>query len=369
MRKIRLGNRPETEKIPPRLEGRSPVRRFSWWWLASALAAGLVFGIGLLFSIQLLARPLALLIIAIAIATSMAPLVQKLTLRFHLPRPLAASLVFLLVILFFAGVGSLLVPGLVAQATALVERIPNLIDLVSDSLEQWNIIDPSQLVDTLVTQVGSFSANLVTLPFRIFSSLFDILLILFIALYWLILMPSMRAFFLSLFPERRRMRVGSVLADMGQAMGGYVRGSLINAVIVGLLTFLGLLVIGVDYAGVLGLLAGLLEVIPIIGPLIAGVVIVAFALLESPTIALIAAVYMLVMQQVESNVLVPNIMRREAEVSPLLVLFAVYVGGTLGGLTWALASIPLVAALSVFFVQVIAPAIRRNTGAAPVEKE
>jgi len=116
---------------------------------------------------------------------------------------------------------------------------------------------------------------------------------------------------------------------------------------------------------VLGVLAGLLEIIPIIGPIIAGVVIVAFALVESPTLALIAAAYMLVMQQVESNVLVPNIMRREADVSPLLVLIAVYVGGTLGGLIWALASIPLAAALTVFFKQVVAPAVRRSTGATP----
>ena len=353
----------DSVEAPPRHR----AQRFSWWWLASSLAAGLVFGIGFLYSMRLLAKPLALLIISIAIATSMAPLVQRLNLRYRMPRSLAAVLVFLLLILFFIGIGSVLIPGLVGQAGALAERVPSIIDLVSAWLDRLNIVDQSSIVDSLLSQAGSFSTNLVTLPFKIFSSLFDILLILFIALYWLILMPSMRAFALSLFQERRQEHIGGILADMGQAMGGYVRGTLINAVVVGLLTFIGLLVIGVDYAGVLGVLAGVLEIIPILGPLIAGVIIVAFALLESPTIALIALVYVLVMQQVESNVLVPNIMRREADVSPLIVLIAVYVGGTLGGLTWALASIPLVAALTVFVKQVIAPAIRKNTGAVPVE--
>jgi len=344
-----------------------PVRRFSWWWLSSALAAGLVFGIGLLFSLRLLARPLALLIIAVAIATSVAPLVQRLTDRYRISRTLVAGLVFLVVILFFAAIGSMLAPGLAAQAGALTDRIPSLIEMASESLDRWNLANQTSLVETLFSQASMFTTGLVALPFRIFSSLLDILLILFIALYWLILMPSMRAFILSLFPERRQQRLDSLMGEIGQAMGGYVRGTLINAVIVGLLTYIGLLIIGVDYPGVLGLLAGVLEIIPILGPIIAGVVIIAFALLESPTTALIAGIYVLVMQQVESNVLVPNVMRREADVSPLLVLIAVYVGGTLGGLTWALASIPLMAALTVLFKQVLAPIIRRNTGAAPTE--
>jgi predicted PurR-regulated permease PerM len=142
-------------------------------------------------------------------------------------------------------------------------------------------------------------------------------------------------------------------------MGGYVRGSVINGLIVGLLTFIGLLIIGVDTPLVLGIFAGILEFIPILGPFIAGVLIVLTALLQSPLLALLAAFYVLVMQQMESNILVPYIMRRQTELSPLLALLAVFFGGVAGGLVGVLAAVPAAAALQVILVSLAAPAARR----------
>jgi predicted PurR-regulated permease PerM len=92
------------------------------------------------------------------------------------------------------------------------------------------------------------------------------------------------------------------------------------------------------------------------------------ALLESPTQALIVLVFFIVLQQLESNVFVPNIMHSQTEISPLLAMLAIVAGGTLGGLLGALVAIPLAAALQVFVSLVVAPLIRRQSGANPTEE-
>lgn len=337
--------------------------RLSWWFVVTALATGLVLGVGMLAALRYLARPLAMLVLAIAIALALDPLVDRLS-RGRLSRGFASVLVFLAVLLIFIGLGWLIVPSLVTQAEALIERIPRFFELVQGWIAGITFVDQEQITGNLFTELGSLTGTLVSLPLQIFSSFLDVLLMMFIALYWLILIPKMKGFVLSLWPKSERPHTNTLLKRMGSSMGGYVRGSVINGFIVGLLTYLGLVIIGVDYAVALGLLAGILEVVPILGPLIAGAVIVASALLQSPGIALIALIYILIMQQLESNILVPNIMRSQANISPLLVLLAVYAGSAVGGLIGALAAIPLAGALQVIVVDVIAPAVRRNSGSA-----
>jgi predicted PurR-regulated permease PerM len=339
------------------------MKQFSWWWVVSALAVGLTLGLGLLAIIQLLAGPFALLILSVAIAMGMATLVDKLENRLKLPRVAAALIVFLGILLIFFGMGWIIVPGLVAQGQAFIERIPALLDRLLDYLGGWDMVDQDSVLDNFINQVGAMATAVIRLPLLLASGLIDVLLILFVALYWVILIPKMSGFFLSLFPEERRIKINDVMSKMGQAMGGYVRGVAIDGLIVAVITYIGLTIIGVEYALVLGMLAGIMEIFPIVGPWIAGTAIVLTALTQSPTTALIALIFVLVLQQIESNVLVPNIMRSQAEISPLLVIIAVFIGATLGGLVGALAAIPLAAALSVLAKEAIAPAIRRATGA------
>ena len=149
---------------------------------------------------------------------------------------------------------------------------------------------------------------------------------------------------------------------MAKEMGGYFRGALINGLIIGILTSLGMFVIGVNYALVLGLIAGTLEFIPVIGPIIGAVPMVLIALLQSPAKALIALVFAIALHQLESGILVPNIMRTQTSISPLLVLLALTAGLSIGGVFGALVAIPLTAALRVLIIELVFPAIRHRTG-------
>jgi predicted PurR-regulated permease PerM len=152
-------------------------------------------------------------------------------------------------------------------------------------------------------------------------------------------------------------------------MGGYLRGAFLDGVIVGLTTYVGLLVIGVDFPLILGLIAGLLEIVPAVGPIMAAVPILLVSLLQSPTTALISLIFMLAVHQFEGNIVFPNVMRSQTSISPLLVLVGLLSGFAAGGTLGALTAIPLVAVGRVFLLQVIAPAIRRETGAPEPSRE
>jgi predicted PurR-regulated permease PerM len=114
---------------------------------------------------------------------------------------------------------------------------------------------------------------------------------------------------------------------------------------------------------VLALLAGIGAIVPIVGPILATIPIVGIALLTSPTTALAALIFWVVLQQIETYAIMPNIMSKQADIPPLLVLLAVFAGGGIGGILGALIAIPLSGALRVFILRVIAPGIRRWTGA------
>jgi predicted PurR-regulated permease PerM len=346
---------PEPERIHPS----------SWWWLAGAIIIGLLIGLGSLDLIRSLARPIFLLIFGITIATALEPIVQFLESR--IPRGIAIVLVYLVVVGLAVGIGFIVIPPLVSQAKLVGDRVPELADRARGYLQNLSFIDIGNITDTLTSELLGLSSTIVSLPIFIGSSLFDFIVILFISIYWLLQTPSMRRFVLSLFPEGQSVEVSEVLAKMGSSMGGYIRGSVITGFITGTMTYLGMLIIGIDYAVVLGLISGVFELIPVVGPILSGVVIVIFALLQAPQLAIFALLYIIAMQQIENHILVPNIMRSQTNISPLIVMLALLGGAALQGLLGALVAIPLVGAFSVLVTEVIAPKIRRWTGATRTE--
>jgi predicted PurR-regulated permease PerM len=248
-----------------------------------------------------------------------------------------------------------------------VDRAPDLYERGQNWLDQNDLLNEritsDDLEERITGQIGQFGSELVSLPLTIVSTVFDVLLVVIVSIYWIIAGPSLRRFALSLFPTERQGRADSVLTEMGQTMGGCVRGVVIDASLVALLAFIGLTIIGVEYALVLALLAGILDIVPIVGPIIATVPIVGVALLDSPTQAVITLIFWIALQQFESYILLPYVMHSQAEIPPLLVILAIFWGGSVGGILGALVAIPVAGALRVFLIRVVAPAIRRWTGA------
>ncbi len=345
-----------------------PAPASAWaftWRNVPPLAAALALGFGALFAVRVLFRPIAILLLAITLRKAMAPIVGRLERR--MPRTAAIALVYLGLVLIAGLVGWGIVPDLSQQMRDLAHRLPDMLQQLERLATRWDRVADGKLGQLATRQLGDVADWVVGLPLRLVSSLFELMLVLFLSIYWLSGAPALRRFVLSLLPLASRERVGGVLSEMGSAMGGYVRGAAINSLIMGGLAWLGLTVIGVNYALVLGLLTMLAEPVPYVGPIAAGVVVTLAALLQSPGKALLAVILFTALQQLEGHILTPNIMSKQTHTSQAVVIFALLAGAAVGGLLGALVAIPVAGVAQVFVVKVLAPAIRRRNGVAAPE--
>jgi predicted PurR-regulated permease PerM len=153
--------------------------------------------------------------------------------------------------------------------------------------------------------------------------------------------------FYSLLPASSQPRWRQVGHDIYRTVGGYVTGNILISVIAGAGNTIVLLIMGVPYAVALGLLVAFLDLIPLAGATIAGVIVTAVALLHSVPAGIVVVIFFVVYQQVENHVLQPVIYGRTVQLSPLAVLIAVLVGAELAGVIGALAAIPVAGALQV----------------------
>ena len=333
----------------------------AWWRNALVGAAALTVALGALALTWLLLRPLLLLFAAVVIAEALLPAVELLARR--LPRAAAVALVYLLLALVVAGVSWYVVPTLVSQGTELIVAVPSAFARLREMARGLDPTSTDQILNALQSRVGRFGLSLVGLPMTLASAAVETALVFLLSAYWLLAEPALRRFALSLLPRQRSAAMADVLGEIGQTIGGYVRGKAISVLVVGVGVYVGLQVIGVEFPLVLALIAAVAELIPIVGIVIATVPAVAVALLESPTQAVIVLVFYIVLQQIESNLLLPYLVRRQSGIPPLLAVFAIIAGQALAGIIGALIAIPLAGALQVVVVRGVAPALRRWTGA------
>lgn len=339
-----------------------------WWWLVLAGATSLLLGLGALASFWLFARPLAFLVLAVTIAAALAPPVNLLARK--IPRVVAVVAVYLVLVGLLALLAYFVLPSFVTEMRQFGNRLPELVG----NVQQWLMglippeedvipVDEGSVFNMISSWLSGFGTQVLSLPLTLTAAALDGLLVIFLSLYALIWAPNTRHFLRSLTPRRAHARVESIASEMFEAMGGYFRGVFISGVIVAALTYVGLLLIGVDFALALAITAGLLEFVPVFGPIVAGILVVSVAFLQSGGTALAAFAYMVILQQIESNILFPNILSNETSTSPFLSLFAFFAGVAVGGLLGALIAVPLAAALRVFVIHVVAPGVRQLTGA------
>ncbi|MBU4332000.1 AI-2E family transporter, partial [Patescibacteria group bacterium] len=134
---------------------------------------------------------------------------------------------------------------------------------------------------------------------------------------------------------------------MQKKIGSWLRGQVILMIIIGILSYIGLLILGVRYALLLALFAGLMEIIPYIGPIFGAVPAVFIALTQSPIKGLLVIVLYLIIQQLENNLIVPKIMKRAVGLNPIVVILVILIGGKIAGIVGALIAVPVATAFSV----------------------
>ena len=305
---------------------------------------------------------LILFFIALVIAATLRPMVSAL-LRRKVHKSIAVLLIYLAILSVLAGLFILVIPVLVNQGGALILGLPQVYASLVTSLEanQYAVIRnlPNMLPtgDQLALQLqavgGAFLSGALGIGMGILNFLAQLFSVIVLSIYLTLDQSRLERFWLSLAPAVRRPGLLAVWREIEGRLGTYVRGELLLMTSVGVLASLGYFAIGLPYPLALGALAGLLEFVPMVGPMLGAIPAIFVALSISPQAALLVVVYTIVVQVAENNLLVPRLMGRSVGVSPITVMLAFIAFSSLLGITGAFLAIPFAAILQVLMDHLI----------------
>lgn len=274
---------------------------------------------------------LLLFFVAFILMSALTPLVERLR-RWGVPKIVAVLLVFFLTLGAIVGLITAGLSPLLSQTNNLMQRLGETLS----SLLQTNIIDHT----VIQQEMSRLSTQLVSLTVDLFKNLISWVSVLVVTIYMLLDREKIENYATSFFGERQE-QIRRLLRKIEDKLGDWLRGQVILSAVVGILVYIGLVLLGVEFALPLAIIAGLLEVIPVIGPIISAIPAVLIGLTVSPLFAALIAGLYLAVQQLESHLIVPQLMRRAVGLNPLLVILAVTVGGRLLGITGALLAVPI----------------------------
>ncbi len=302
----------------------------SIFWILSSL--------GLVYVLFLLSDILILTVTALLIALSVTPTIDRLE-KYKISRSLAAAIILFVLFIVLVLFGISVVTPVLEQTEVFLGKLPNIIDTVSP----------------IKIDLNSFSSQLAEVPSRVvnfalgtFSGLFNAFTTVVLSFYLIQEIKKLPEYIASLFPDKKT--IYTKLAESLQfQISLWVRGQLLLMLIVGVLSYFAYLAIGLTYALPLAFIAGMLELIPNIGPIIAAVPAIFVGLSLSPLHGLAALIVSLVVQQLENNFIVPKIMQKAAGLSPVITILSVMIGFKLGGALLAILSIPLVLVIRVVY--------------------
>jgi predicted PurR-regulated permease PerM len=310
-----------------------------------------------LYLVYLLRKPIGWVLTATFIAIALSGPVNRL--NKHMRRGFAVAIVYLLLILIPVGLTALVVPPLVTQGTSLAEDLPSYANDVQDYVnknerlrkldDKYDITGSLQKqADQLPGKIGDAAKVLSDIGLGLVNSIFALVNILILSIFIVSGGRGWTDAALRLRPEGERERMRRILDSTASAVGGYVQGALTIAVIAGVQSFIVMEILGVPFAAPLAVLAGLASLIPLIGATVAAIVIGLVTLFNDfPTDTIIWAVWAILYQQIENNIIQPQVQRRTVQVQPIVVLVAVLFGSTLLGILGAIVAIPLAASVQI----------------------
>lgn len=311
-----------------------------------------------LWTLYLVRGPILLLYVCALFAAGLTPLVRWIgRQRFltigkrRMPKPLAVLVIYATVIGTITGIGFAVIPRMVQQSQQFVKELPELIDRGQQQLARWRLISPDTSFKELLQQSPIGGGDAVTMVlgtlWGFIGGLFGMITILLLTFYMLVGSQGIFDFFVRLFPRDRRRKVAEVSELVTMKVSAWLGGQIFLGFVIGATTAIGLGLMGVPYFFVLALIAGIGEMIPMVGPVISAVPAILVAFTVSPGLALGVAVFFLVQQQIENAVLVPKLIGETVGLNAVTVISALVIGSELLGLSGALLAVPTAAIIQV----------------------
>lgn len=319
---------------------------------------------------RVLARPFAVVVPPLLLATVIVYLVAPVVAAFErrgVPRWAGTLLSYLVGLASLVVLGAVLIPLLTEQLQTFADNLPELLNGLSAELDRrlapigvdlpiGETIDGEALQANIeqalqggaLSTIGGVLGGLSGLALGLLQVVLVFTLGPVVGFYVLVDLPRLRTWTRSLLPPRHRAEASEVADKLHHVVGGFIRGQLLVALFVGLATSIGLAIVGLPFWLLVGVTAGFANIVPLLGPFVAGVLGVSIALVSDGVgLAFIVLAVLLVVQQLDNQLISPLVMGRNVHVHPLVVLLALVIAGTLYGVLGLLMAVPTVAAGSV----------------------
>lgn len=296
-----------------------------------------------IWAIYLIRDLLLILFVAVILMSALSPLVRFFT-NLKIPRALSIAITYIIVIALVSGIIASILPPLIEETKRLIVTLPPLLSQVFSITN----ID----ISVLQSWLSDISKNIFSITLTLFDNFLTIIFLLVVTFYLLLERDNLEDRIASLFIGRKE-RVRKSIVQIEEKLGSWLRGQLVLSLIIGILTYIGLTILNVPYALPLATFAGIMEVIPVIGPIISAIPGILIALTISPILSIGVLAWYFVIQQLENHLIVPQVMRRAVGLNPLVVILAIAVGSRLLGIGGALLAVPIAVVLQIIVSEII----------------
>jgi predicted PurR-regulated permease PerM len=336
-----------------------PVNRRSPFMIGLLAAAGVAVTYGIVQLLVVAADILALIGLSLFLAVGLEPAVAWLTRR-GVPRAAAVAAIAVTVVGMVVGFLATAIPMLGAQLQSFLRNLPQYVAQMSDHSTTLGLLDErfhlqQRLAGWVADGQTDVTSGLLNAGRAVLTGTVSALTVLVLTVYLLIDLPSIRRLIYRLTPASRRPRFILIGDEVAVKVGWYVLGNLVTSLIAGVTTLVWLLAFGVPYPVVLALTVAILDLVPIVGSTVAGVVVSLVALTVSLPIAVATAIFYIAYQLVENYVIVPRVIGRAVDVPATATMLAVLIGGAALGLLGALVAIPAAAAIDILLRETVYP--------------
>ncbi len=328
-------------------------------------------------------RIVVILLVAIIVASAVRPFVLWLEKRGKLPYTLSILIVYALLLLAIFGLFLIILPPAVSRLGVYIENDDRLASKIIEA-DHWvernleiilqtppdeniNLLDPEAIRSSVHKLVTALNEQIPTLAGEFGGFFGDAILVFVIGVYWLTSRDDAIAFTLQLFPLSRRGLARAIMNEIEQSLGAYMRGIALVVLFVGVANFILLTIFRVPNALTLAFVVGITTALPIIGGYIGAGIAVFIALLETPLAALLTLVSFVLVQQVENHYLTPRVMSNSVHISPILVIVALFIGFSVGGVVGALIAVPVAGTLMVLARYLVIEPMKDDATAQRVE--
>lgn len=275
-----------------------------------------------------------LLFISFVFMETLNPAVTRLE-KFKIPRPVGILLLYIIILSLISFAVAGIVPIFVEQSAALIKSLPETLQNVKifgndaiDLSSQFKILEniPSSIAKTAVS---------------IFSNILSGFVVFFLTFYLLLEKKNFPKYGLSIFGEKGKEKFLKIVDSLESRLGHWVNAEFFLMTVIGVLSYLGYLLLGLKYAVPLAIFAGLLEIVPALGPTIATIIAAIVGFSISPVTGFLTIAWGIIVQQLENSIIVPKIMKRSIGFNPLVTILLIATGAKLAGVVGAILAVPL----------------------------